>query len=128
MRELLDRFIEAYNRGEWDQLDQFVTQDYVHHNCELELDLAGFKRGAAWIRAGLPDFRVEFADLIGEGDRVAVRFTAHGTHLGSLQGEAPTSKKVVLHGIIIFRVRDGLIAEDWEAMDEQQLLKQITAD
>jgi predicted ester cyclase len=32
-----------------------------------------------------------------------------------------------MHGIVIYRFRDGLIAEDWEAMDEQQLLKQISS-
>lgn len=124
MLEILDRFIDAYNRGDWDQLDQFVTPDYVHHNCEQELNLAQFKQGAAWIRGGLPDFRIEMADVIAGGDKVAVRFTGHGTHLGSLLGEAPTSNEVVVHGITIFRFRGGLIAEDWEAMDEQQLLNQ----
>jgi steroid delta-isomerase-like uncharacterized protein len=124
MREVLDRFLDAYNRGEWDRLDQLMTPDYVHHNCEQELDLAQFKQGAAWIRNGLPDFRVEFVDFIGEGDKIAVRFTGHGTHLGSLAGEPPTSNRVILHGVMIYRFRDGLIAEDWEAMDEQQLLNQ----
>jgi len=125
MRELLDRYIEAYNSGEWGRLDALVTSDYVHHNGEQQLDLAQFKQGAAWIRNGLPDFRVEIADVICEGDRAAMRFVGRGTHLGSLADETPTSNAVVLHGILIYRFRDGLIAEDWEAMDEQPLLDQI---
>jgi steroid delta-isomerase-like uncharacterized protein len=125
MRELLDRFLDAYNSGEWDRLDALVTPDYVHRNGEQQLDLAQLKQGAAWIRRGLPDFRIEVEDVIGEGDRAAVRFTGRGTHLGSLAGEAPTANDVVLHGIVIYRFRDGRIAEDWEAMDEQQLLNQI---
>jgi steroid delta-isomerase-like uncharacterized protein len=125
MRELLDRFVDAYNSGDWERLDGLVTWDYVHHNGAQHLDLAQFKQGAAWIRRGLPDFHIELEDVIGESDRVAVRFIGRGTHLGSLAGETPTSNDVVLHGIMIYRFRDGLIAEDWEAMDEQQLLKQV---
>jgi predicted ester cyclase len=123
---VLDRFLDAYNAGDLDRLDELVTADYVHHNCADELDLAQFKQGARWIRAGLPDFRVEVEDLIEDGDKVAMRFVGRGTHSGSLAGEAPTSKPVAMHGVMIYRFREGLIAEDWEAMDEGQLFKQIS--
>ena len=127
MRALLDRYVAAYNSGEWDRLDELVTPDYVHHSGEAELNLEQFKRGAAWIRTGLPDFRVEIQDVISEGEKVAVRIVGTGTHTGSFGGETPTSNGVVMHGIFIYRFRDGLIAEDWEAMDEQQLSRQIQA-
>ena len=123
--EVLEHFLAAYNRGDWDRLGEFVRPDYVHHNNEQVLDLAQFKRGAAWIRAGVPDFRIEVEDMVREGDRIAVRFVGRGTHLGSLASETPTSNPVVLHGMTIYRLCDGLIAEDWEAMDEQQLHKQV---
>jgi steroid delta-isomerase-like uncharacterized protein len=122
--QVLDQFLAAYNRGEWDQLDELVCSDYVHRNGDQALTLADFKRGALWIRAGLPDFHIAIEDMVCEGDRVAVRFVGHGTHLGSLAGEEPMGRTVVLHGMVIYRFRDGRIAEDWEAMDEQQLLRQ----
>jgi predicted ester cyclase len=87
---------------------------------------AQFKQSARWIRSGVPDFRVEIEDWIEDGERVAMRFVGRGTHSGSLAGEAPTSRSVALHGVRSYRFRDGLIAEDWEAMDEGQLLKQIS--
>ena len=126
-KTILERYVDAYNSGDWERLDAFVTDDYVHNNGDARLDLAQFKQGAQWIRNGLPDFRIEVEDTVGEGDRVAVRFVGRGTHSGSLAGEVPTSTAVALHGIMIYRFRDGLIAEDWEAMDEGQLLKQIGA-
>ena len=124
-RSLLEQYLDAYNSGEWDRLDEFVTADYVHNNGEARLDLAAFKRGAAWIRSGVPDFRVDVEDMIGEGDRVAVRFVGRGAHSGSFAGETPTGNDIVVHGITMYRLRDGLIAEDWEAMDEGQLMQQI---
>ena len=42
-------------------------------------------------------------------------------------GETPTSRAVVLHGITIYRIEDGIIADDWEALDDYDLLKQLDA-
>jgi steroid delta-isomerase-like uncharacterized protein len=127
-RDVVARFLEAYNSAAWGLLDELVTSGYVHHNGEQALDLAQFKQGAAWIRTALPDLTIEMEDTVSEGERLAVRFVGRGTHLGSLAGEPPTGRPVVLHGIFIYRFEHGLIAEDWEAMDEQQLLRQISTD
>jgi steroid delta-isomerase-like uncharacterized protein len=126
-KDALWRYLDLYNRGAWDELAATVAPDYLHHNNEVALTFQQFTRGAMWIRAGLPDLTVTAEDLVEEGDRIAARWVARGTHLHSLAGEAPTSKTVVLHGITVFRFRDGLIAEDWEAMDEQSLMQQIGA-
>jgi hypothetical protein len=44
---VLDRFLDAYNRGDWDGLDELVTPEYVHRNGAVELALDQFKQGAA---------------------------------------------------------------------------------
>jgi steroid delta-isomerase-like uncharacterized protein len=126
-KDLVSRYVEAYNRGAWDELDELVAPDYVHHSNALELTLEQFKRGAGWLRDGMPDFSATVMDLVAEGDRVVARWIARGTHLHSMAGEAPTSRAVTLHGITLYRIRDGLIAEDWEAMDERDLMRQIGA-
>jgi predicted ester cyclase len=122
-RAVVARFLEAYNAGEWAALDALVARGYVHHSGEQSLDLAGFKSGAAWIRRGLPDFRIECEDVVVENDRVAVRLTGRGTHSGSFGGERPTANAVVVRGIVLYRFADGVIAEDWEAMDGRPLLE-----
>ena len=126
-RQFLLDYLDAYNRAAWDELDAFVTDDYVHHNNELELSLANFKYGANWFRTAMPDFRIDVDELIVEGDLAAARFTATGTHEGSLFGEEVTGKPVRLRGQIFYRLRDGRIAADWEAMDEHALRQQVGA-
>ena len=64
-------------------------------------------------------------DIPSDGDRAAMRFVARGTHHQSLFGEDPTLRVVVLDGITMYRFEDGLIAEDWELMDGDQLRRQI---
>ena len=126
-KTLVRRFYELYNQGAWDELGELMSPGYVHHNNEAILSLAQFKRGAAWFRAGMPDFQIEVADMLAEGDKVAVRFIGRGTHLGSLYGEPTTSNAVVLYGLYIVRIGDGLIQEDWEALDENDFKRQIGA-
>ena len=51
-----------------------------------------------------------------EGDRVASRFMLSGSNRG---------RRVRLWGIVISRLRDGRIVEDWSAFDGVELLRQL---
>jgi len=104
-----------------------VTVEYVHRNNDAALTLGQFKQGAVWIRKALPDFVLEVADLIGEGDRVAARWIGRGTHVASMFGEPVTGETVTIYGTTIYRFEGGRIAEDWEAMDEADLRRQVGA-
>lgn len=126
-KAVVRKFFEAYNTGDWNQLDQFVTVDYVHHNNDAQLTLERFKRGAAWIRAGMPDYHNVIEDIVAERDLVVVRFTGHGTHLGSFYGETPTSKPVVIYGMAMIRLKGERIVEDWETIDEHDFMRQLGA-
>jgi len=119
-------YLNAYNRADWDTLEALLQPDYVHHNNGQALDVAQFRRGAEWFRAGFPDFAITAVSTVAEGDRIAVRWVAAGTHSFALMGEEPTGRTVTLHGITQYRIKDGLVAEDWEAMDEADLMRQIS--
>ena len=126
-KAILRRYLDAYNRAAYDELDAFVTPGYLHHSGGASLSLEQFKRGAAWLRAGMPDFASEAVELIAEGDRVAARWVGRGTHAVSMFGEPPTNGPVTLYGITVYRFEAGRIAEDWEAMDEAELRRQVAA-
>jgi predicted ester cyclase len=121
------QFLDLYNQGAWDQLDGMVSANYIHHNKGNQLTLERFKRGAAWFRAGMPDFHIDVLDLAAAADKVFVRWVGRGTHLGSFYGETVTSKTIAINGITEFRVQNNLIMEDWEAMDELDFMKQVGA-
>jgi len=72
-----------------------------------------------------PDLHVSIEDVIGEGDRVVVRFTLRGTHQGELMGIAPTGKQVAMTGISIIRVANGKFLEEWANTDWLGLLQQL---
>lgn len=117
--QLIERYVASYNAAQWDDLRGLLSPDYVHHSGPSDLDFEAFCRGAEWIRSGVPDFKVTIEDRLAADDRIAIRFTGSGTHTGSLDGEAPSGRSITVYGTTIFRVLDGRIIEDWEALDEQ---------
>jgi steroid delta-isomerase-like uncharacterized protein len=67
----------------------------------------------------------EIEDIFSTGDRVVVRWTGSGTHVGEVNGIPPTGNKVQVDAISIHRMADGKIAETWEVWDTLTFLRQI---
>jgi ketosteroid isomerase-like protein len=70
-------------------------------------------------------WHVEIEEMIAEGDRVVVRWSSRGTHVGEVHGLAPTGRHVTNSGINIFRVAGGKIAEVWDIFDRLWLWQQL---
>jgi steroid delta-isomerase-like uncharacterized protein len=66
-------------------------------------------------------------DLFSAGDRVVVRWTGSGTHVGEVNGIPATGKPVSVDAITIHRMEGGKIAETWETWDTLGFLQQIGA-
>jgi predicted ester cyclase len=78
------------------------------------------------LRAGVPDLTVTVEDQIADGDKVATRWTAQGTHDGELMGIDPTRRTAVVTGITVQRIGDGgQIVEGWTNWDMLGMLQQL---
>jgi predicted ester cyclase len=69
--------------------------------------------------------RFVIEDVIGEGDRVAVRWSGSGTHVGEFMGIPPTGKSFTIAGIDIHRIENGRMAEHWHVVDQLSPLQQL---
>ena len=85
------------------------------------------KESAGGYRSAFPDLVMTVDQSFAEGDLVATRWTARGTHEGELFGIAATGKQATVTGITIDRYEDGLIAESWTNWDTLGLLQQLGA-
>lgn len=65
--------------------------------------------------AAFPDLRVVVEAVIGQGDEVAVRWTAHGTHTGPGLGCSPTGDAVTFRGLTWVSVRGGKLMSGWQS-------------
>jgi steroid delta-isomerase-like uncharacterized protein len=121
---------EIYNAGRLELADELVTPDFVGRDPaspEPMMGPEGLKRQAQGYRTAFPDLRLTIEDEIAEGDRVATRWSAHGTHKAQLFGIPATGRQATVSGITISRIFDGRIAESWISWDTFGLLQQLGA-
>ena len=66
----------------------------------------------AMMFAGFPGLRWTIEEMMAEGDKLARRLRARGTHEGEFMGVAPNGKRVGFRGVSTVRIREGKIMEN----------------
>lgn len=111
---LVRLFEEGIHQGNLAIIDEIFSPHFVDHSTpEQPEGLQGVKDYFISIRMGFPDIRITIDDLIAEEDKVVVRSTWYGTHLGLYGVTTPTGKHITRTLIQIFSFRDGKIQEEW---------------
>ena len=111
---------ELFNRGNLSIADELFASNFVYHDPVSHEELRGpesVKSYATMLRVAFPDLHQTIEEQIAEGDKVAYRWTARGTHQGEFMGIAPTGNRVEMTGISIARLIDGKLEEIWENYD-----------
>ena len=126
-KAIIKQVEEIWNTGDLAKIDEIFAADFINHdpNAPDFTDLEGYKGFFVMTRTGFPDFHVTSEDMIAEGDKVAIRWVASGTHQGELLGIPPTGKKASWTGINIYRFADGKIVEAWWSKDMLSMLQQL---
>jgi steroid delta-isomerase-like uncharacterized protein len=123
------RFIdEVFVQGRLDAVDELAAADFVPHSWpSVKPGVESLKQAVKRVSAGLSDVSMKIEDMIAEGDKVAVRLTAHGKHDGEFMGLPATGKGYTISETHIFRVRDGKVTEHWRDADMLGLMRQLGA-
>jgi ketosteroid isomerase-like protein len=114
-KALLRRVIEeAHSKGNLDVVDEVYASDYVLHTPTPPLDeeIRGPEEIKLLIRTQLaasPGLEFTVEDQIAEGDKVVTRYTSSGRLLRNGRG------------VVISRIVDGKIAEEWMVVEGWQL-------
>jgi len=120
--------LEVFGHRNFAFADQIWTEDYLcHDTLEGETDAAEAKRQIAELAADFPDLTLEVFEVFGEGDFVAMRWRAHGTHQGAFMGIEPTGRACAFDGVSLLRFEDGRISEQWDQWDALGLFRQLGA-
>jgi steroid delta-isomerase-like uncharacterized protein len=124
-RRLLE---EAFNSGNLDVIDELLAPEFVNYDAALPEPTTGIdaaKVNIGGYRAAFPDLRITLEQQVADGELVATRWTARGTHQGELFGIAPTGKQATVTGITIDRIVGGRIVESWTNWDTLGLMQQL---
>jgi serine phosphatase RsbU (regulator of sigma subunit)/predicted ester cyclase len=115
-KALVRRFLEAHANGDLEALEEMLAPDFVNHNLlpGQAPDLEGYLRSFTEYHAAFSDTRYVIEKQVAEGDEVMTIFTVSSTHdRGEWQGLVPAGKEFKALLILVHRIVEGKIAEEW---------------
>jgi steroid delta-isomerase-like uncharacterized protein len=75
--------------------------------------------------AAFTDVHTSIDDLIGEHDKVVLRWKTTGTHTGPYGRVPPTGRVVTMTGVDVYRLDGGQIVEAWSMWDALAAYRQL---
>ena len=114
---LARRLMETRINGDLDTVDEMLASDFVNHNRLLPgqvSDREDYMRGISAYQAALSERRLIIEDQVAGGEKVVTRFVVHALHdRGEIMSVAPTGRELNNRAIVIHRIVEGKIAEEW---------------
>jgi predicted ester cyclase len=128
-KALVRRLIEeGFNRGDLDAVDEIVSPDVVTHDpiiLDAPSGADSIRGGIEMIHRAFSDVEVRILDMVAEGDRVVTFLRMSGVNTGDYRRGGATGKPVSFRAFFIWRVRDGLLVENWGVADRFDALQQL---
>lgn len=125
---LVERLYSLWNTHNFTLARELYTDDY----CGIDMTGHTRVKGPEGVVLQLERFCRAFPDLVFsneetilENDRVALYWTARGTHNGTLLNIPPTGRRVEINGVSMLRVVNGKIAQSVHLWDMAGLLREL---
>jgi steroid delta-isomerase-like uncharacterized protein len=126
--QLVTQLLEAWNAHDVERVAALYTPDYEGE----DVSEARPQRGSEGIRQSMARYLRAFPDLhftqeatLTQGDRIALFWTARGTHRGKLMNIPPTCRPVQVRGVSLLTLQDGKIRHGLIIWDVAGLLRAI---
>lgn len=127
-KDRMERVIDALNAHDRQAFEWLHAEDVVLHGAGKTVrSVEAVADGEFAYVAAFRGFQLKLQALYAEGDTVAGRWIASGTHEGEFKGLAPTGKRFTISAIGLFRFAEGVVAEAWLESDRLGLLQQLGA-
>lgn len=132
-KAVVQRFYEElWNRRNVDVADEIFASNCVTHQLHSGDEVSVAPRNpdsvkhhvADWL-AGFPDLRFTVEQMIAEDHLVVSQSVMHGTHTGNWMGIPATGKAVSIRMMVIHRIADRKIVEDWVLVEALGFFQQL---
>ncbi|QDK39400.1 ester cyclase [Bdellovibrio sp. NC01] len=129
-KKLIENLYQAWNQDDPKKFDDLISEWYTIFSDPGDgwegktLDKDTYKTRVQFSRKAFPDLKFSVSQLIEEGDRVAVVWSAEGTQLGDLPGIPATKKKLTFAGQTVYQIKNGKVSGHWQTMDRLGLFMQ----
>ena len=118
---------KVVNEKNYAPIEEYLTDNYVYHGLGgmTAQTPKGFMEAIKGFHSAIPDLQSEIIDIVGEGDRLVIRFNFTGTHKGDFLGFPASGANLKFEGMIMRRFENEKIAEDWDYFDFPTFVAQI---
>ena len=126
-KALVRRFYAELDKLNPAVIDELVAQGFINHSpppFPVEQGRDGLKQAFELFRRATPGSH-EILDQVAEGDKVATRLRAVGTHEDDLPGIPRTGNSMEMTATVVHPIENGKIVEKWSDRDELALLQQL---
>ena len=127
-KDIVRQYMEAWSKEDIAGFKKLMSLDYEYYspsrNSEA-LSLAETLELGKTIFKAFPDFKWTIVESVAEADTVVVRMNLSGTHEGEWSGIPATGKRVQISSICILRIKNGLIAEERDEVDNLGTFQQL---
>jgi steroid delta-isomerase-like uncharacterized protein len=122
-------FEEVWNQGLENSIDELLAEDGIAFGlAESGTPVHGpeqIKPFVRNLRDAFPDLHITIEDLVAEGDKIAVRFSATGSHKGHGLGFSPTGRPMKATGMTILQIANGKLRRGWNNWDQLGMMQQL---
>ena len=126
-KAIVRRFIEQIlNNKRYDLVEEFFVDTVeLHGTGPSIIGRTALVEFYTAFFAAFPDWHTTIDDIVAEGDKVVVRITSNGTHLGDFQAIPATRKPYTQNAIVIYRLTNGKIVEGRLQTDMLSMMQQL---
>lgn len=125
---LIDGYIDAWNTGNFDNLDQFVDTDFVRTapagSNSNAVGIDSLKSVITAFRSAFPDIKVTIDNVIYGENSSSISWTFTGTNTGSM-GMPPTGKSVKISGVSVSDYENGKVVREQVQFDNMDFMQQL---
>jgi predicted ester cyclase len=116
---------EGFNKRDLKVVDEIFVESLAVNGAVIGRE--NLKQSMRRRFTAFPDLHVTIEEIISEGDKVGIWYTAQGTHKGEFEGISPTGRRVSWFGFDLLRVDGGKIAQGRFIDDSLGLMRQLGA-
>ena len=125
-KALVRRWVEdGFNKRDVQVVDKIFLETLKINGHSISRE--ALKQGMQYRFTAFPDLHVTVEELIGEGDKVGIWYTAEGTQRGEFEGILPTGKRARWFGFDLLQINAGKISQARFIDDSLGLMRQLGA-
>jgi len=119
---------EGFNQGNKNVIKEVFDESYVESSPYETYEPRGIQRvleADEWMKSVFGELHFDVEQMVAEGDYVVSRAMATGVHIGEFAGVEATCNPVRFAVVVISKISNGKIVQDWSFVDTMEILNQI---